>query len=46
MKCPNCGEEINEAAELGKKGGLSKSEAKARAARENGKKGGRKKGVK
>ena len=33
--------EINHAAELGRKGGMVSSPAKAKAARENGKKGGR-----
>ena len=37
MNCPHCGKPINPAAELGK----IKSEKKAAASRENGKKGGR-----
>lgn len=37
MNCPNCGSEINLGQELGK----IKSEKKAKASRENGKKGGR-----
>jgi hypothetical protein len=43
MKCPNCGHEIEvpTASDMGKIGGASKSKAKQKAARENGKKGGR-----
>ncbi len=40
MKCPHCGKEINPASVMGQ----AKSEKKAAAARENGKKGGRPKG--
>ena len=42
MKCPHCGKEINPASLLGQ----IKTEKKATAARENGKKGGRPKKVK
>lgn len=44
MRCPHCGEEISDdevAKYLGQRGGKVKSEAKAKASRENGKKGGR-----
>jgi hypothetical protein len=37
MKCPHCGKEINPASIMGR----VKSEKKAAASRENGKKGGR-----
>lgn len=37
MKCPHCGHEINAASLMGSR----KTKAKANAARENGKKGGR-----
>ena len=44
MKCPHCNTELTPeevAKMLGKLGGRSTSEAKQKAARENGKKGGR-----
>ena len=40
MKCPKCGVDIT-ASETGKALGSIKSKAKAKASRENGKKGGR-----
>ena len=48
MKCPKCGYRFQpaEAARLlGQRGGSAKSEAKAAASRENGRKGGRPKRV-
>lgn len=40
MKCPHCGKEIS-VAEMAREIGKAKSERKAKASRENGKKGGR-----
>lgn len=44
MRCPHCGEQIDDkliAKSLGSNGGSVLTEAKAKASRENGKKGGR-----
>ena len=44
MICPKCGEKItipDTISDVAKKGGLTKTDAKSAAARENGKKGGR-----